>query len=485
MRVARLAWIVLTIALSTGCNRAFYRHWADNEVYTLIDHRAKMVNGQLDDYSIRPNTESRMFEPGNPDKPPMPLDDPASHRFMKCVDHKKGSNFWGCYGTTPYRDNPCWLKNVSANSEGALVLDRGTAMQMALTNSREYQTELENIYLSALTVTYERFRFDTQFFGSNDLEYESLGAGLGGGAAKSYLTNDTDVILRKLFATGGELTVNAANSLMWQFAGPDNYSGSTLLDFTLVQPLLRGAGRAVVLESLTDSERALLVQIRHMERYRRGFYSQIIAGVGGGTGIYDLLRQQVQIRNQVQNVVALRDTLEKFEALYRTSQISLFQVQQNQLNLYRAQMSLLNARNTYENASDRYKIQLGLPPSLPVTISDPMLAQFDLIDSKMTEAQDRVIQLISEIRDPESPQTLLDAISQLTEVNEICLAQVETVRDDIKKTRKRDALQTRTTATVGRTSGIQIGRRRSVGRECQKTGRAFRIDPKLFRSRLA
>ena len=46
--------------------------------------------------------------------------------------------------------------------------------------------------------------------------------------------------MRKLFATGGELVVGVANSLVWQFAGPDDYSGTTLLDFSLVQPLLAG-----------------------------------------------------------------------------------------------------------------------------------------------------------------------------------------------------------------------------------------------------
>ena len=62
----------------------------------------------------------------------------------------------------------------------------------------------------------------------------------------------------RLTATGGELVVGMANSLVWQFAGPDDYTSTTLLDFSLIQPLLRRGGRTRVLERLTISERALL-----------------------------------------------------------------------------------------------------------------------------------------------------------------------------------------------------------------------------------
>jgi hypothetical protein len=71
--------------------------------------------------------------------------------------------------------------------------------------------------------------------------------------------------IEKLTATGGELVVGFANSLMWQFAGPDNYSAESILDFSLVQPLLRRGGRARVMERLTISERSLLANVRQMQ----------------------------------------------------------------------------------------------------------------------------------------------------------------------------------------------------------------------------
>jgi hypothetical protein len=46
----------------------------------------------------------------------------------------------------------------------------------------------------------------------------------------------------------------------------------------LVQPLLRGGGRAVALEQLTIAERALLANLRAFQRYRQGFYTKVAIG---------------------------------------------------------------------------------------------------------------------------------------------------------------------------------------------------------------
>ena len=69
---------------------------------------------------------------------------------------------------------------------------------------------------------------------------------------------------------------------MWQFAGPDDYTSQSILNFNLVQPLLRAGGRARVLERLTISERALLANVRQMEHYQRGFYVNVVTGRDAG-----------------------------------------------------------------------------------------------------------------------------------------------------------------------------------------------------------
>ena len=91
---------------------------------------------------------------------------------------------------------------------------------------------------------------------------------------------------------GAELVVGLANSLVWQFAGPDQYTANTLLNFSLMQPLLRAAGRKVVLERLTEAERIMLANVRQMEQYRRGFYLAVVAGQESRSGAVEAVASE-------------------------------------------------------------------------------------------------------------------------------------------------------------------------------------------------
>ena len=116
-----------------------------------------------------------MFDPNNPDCPPMPPDDPVSHQLMHCVDCKPGSPCWKHMGKTPFTDNPTWQDYLPRDAEGNVVLDLTGAVQLALLESPNYQEQLETLYLSGLDVTFERFRFDTQFFGGSSIFFTADG----------------------------------------------------------------------------------------------------------------------------------------------------------------------------------------------------------------------------------------------------------------------------------------------------------------------
>lgn len=453
-----LGWVLIVLGFAlmatTGCSRAHYRRQADQQIYCLESVGATKVGGSPGGYSIEPAPHSRMFDPNSPDCPPMPPDDPVSHELMHCVDGKRGWRGWKCYGQTPYVENPCWTAYLPRDEQDRVILDRQGAVELALVNSREYQQQLENLYLSALDVSYQRFRFDVQFFGGNTTFFDAQGSVWGGGSPKRFLQTDTALEMQKLGAAGSEMVVGVANSLVWQLAGPDDYHGVTLLDFSLVQPLLRAGGRAVVLESLTDSERALLANIRQMERFRRGFYTQIVAGRnpgagpspggitlagldpgGGGAvgGLMALLRQQVLIRNQEANVVALRDSVEQLMALFEANELdSLFQVEQARLQLYQAQIRLLDLKKQYQDALDTYKIRLGLPPSLELEVRDPLLARFDLIDPALTASQNQVTDVLEDLRDPEPGAVLTQDVASVGPIARECRAQIAAVAEDIR-----------------------------------------------------
>ncbi|MCH1494042.1 MAG: hypothetical protein L7U72_02330, partial [Rubripirellula sp.] len=74
----------LLVASLSGCSRPWYRKQADQEAYALIQEKG----GYLDQSTIYPDPKSRLADPNSIDEPPMPPDDPSSHRLMHQVDGK-------------------------------------------------------------------------------------------------------------------------------------------------------------------------------------------------------------------------------------------------------------------------------------------------------------------------------------------------------------------------------------------------------------
>jgi hypothetical protein len=473
MKTQRL--LILTALLGIiGCSRPFYRRQADADAYCLTDQKAAVAGFDPQTFRIEIDPRSRMYDPNNPDVEPMPPDDPTSNRYMQCVDCKAGSKCWRCLPKTSFTENPNWQQYLPRDDNGTVTLDMRGAVELALRDSPEYQSELEELYLSALDVSFERFRFDTQFFGGSEILLIAEGkdrtangksstnfivSPLGRGNSGPSRLGSTRFTAERLTATGGELVVGAANSLVWQFAGPDDYTSTTLLDFSLIQPLLRAGGRTQVLERLTISERSLLANVRQMERYRRGFYLNIttgrdagdgpnrrggffggsglegFAGVGGGGfgnvgnfgffggfggqgqqfgvgggftggagaqgagGYMGLLQNQQTIRNQRSNVAALRDSYEQLQASYDAGRLDRFQVDLARQALYNAQSQLLTAEAGFETSLDNFKIELGLPPELEVKVADPFLDRFNLLDPQLEAVEARVSQTLAELRE--------------------------------------------------------------------------------------
>jgi hypothetical protein len=342
------------------------------------------------------------------------------------------------------------------DDENNIVLDLPGAVQLALLESPDYQQQLENLYLSGLDVTFERFRFDTQFFGGSSIFLTADGRDRSGTGNSSTLLEvaplrpENRLRAERLTATGAEMVVGVANTLMWQVSGSNDYSSQSLLDFSFIQPLLRFGGRTRVLERLTISERALLANVRQMERYRRGFYVNVVTGrdpgqgpsrrggIFGGSGLegfsgvgsggfgqvgnfgnqffgqggaftggagaglsggYLGLLQAAQIlRNQYSNIAALRDSVEQLHAANDAGRIDRFQVDLARQALYNSQSQLLNSAATYEASLDNFKVQYGLPPNLPLVIADPTLDRFNLLDPDLTLVQTQVADVLDLLR---------------------------------------------------------------------------------------
>ena len=130
----------LTVALAlfsclTACKRAHHRERADAEAYELISEKATDPRWSPPDISIELDPRSRMFDGNDPDHPPMPPDDPASNELMYRIDGKPNYPHWEKYGTTPYVENPEFMKHLPLDENGLLRLDLATAVDLALLHS--------------------------------------------------------------------------------------------------------------------------------------------------------------------------------------------------------------------------------------------------------------------------------------------------------------------------------------------------------------
>ncbi|MFO0954613.1 MAG: hypothetical protein U0835_26310, partial [Isosphaeraceae bacterium] len=173
------------------------------------------------------------------------------------------------------------------------VINLSQAFTLALINARAYQTNIENVYLNALPVTLQRFAFTPQFYAGISPTTGVAGApGAGGGSFPppnlqnqfNYSTAETGAQVSalnlgavagvgKVFQSGARLLAGFASQVIFNFAGKNGSQPTvrSYLPLSLVQPLLRGGGRAVTLEPLTSAERNLLYSIRSFAKFRQEF----------------------------------------------------------------------------------------------------------------------------------------------------------------------------------------------------------------------
>ena len=465
LQLACFAVVSSTFVVPSGCNRAHYRNRADQEVTNVINEKiADACSPAIP--SIQMDRASRMFDPFNPDRPPMPEDDSTANQYMKVLNGKKGYPLWDVNGKTNTAENPIWWQYLPLDERGVLVLDADAAVRTAVLHNTVYQSEIETLYLSALDVSSERFFLGNQLFAGYSASYTadgSLRRGNGGSSrstvnASTFSRGPRGIALQRQFNNGATLIAGFANSLTWQLAGPDTQSATTLLDFSLIQPLLRGGGRDLIMERLTLAERTLLYNVRAFERYRTGFYTTVtvgraaepgptrrgglfggaglqgFTGLGGGFGtvgtvqnnaggfgggggavptvggFLGLVQNQLQIANAEENVARQRENLARFEDTLREQLLIIpasqdvipsqqLQVAQARQSLIGSQANLLQLRFNFEQSMDNFKVTLGLPPYVCIEIKDPILDQFNLISSELKQRRDQVADLRNAIGD--------------------------------------------------------------------------------------
>ena len=376
--------IILTVAalgvgglLAAGCSTETYRQWADRDVNKLLSDRKETTLGYQPktpvDAGVPKNPVPNRAYAKIPETPIPPPQPPAVEPSRVAVPY------------APLGPETKWMRDwpapsmavdigVASTEQAAIQrlrlgppspfiqrvrLDLFGSLQYGIQHSRQYQDQLENLYLSTLDVTLQRHLiYDPHPFVNTSLNYAG---GQQDVDVRSALTAAASAGVTQRLPYGGQVVASALVSFVDALNHQTLDGESAQLALSGSIPLLRGAG-LVNLEPLINSERTLVYQVRGFEDYRRTFVVNV------ASQYFNLQARLQSVNNRRLNLKNTQDILTQTEALFAANRISFLEVQRSRQAMLQAQTNVISAQTTYGNAVDDFKLVLGMPVEQDVEI---------------------------------------------------------------------------------------------------------------------
>jgi len=237
-------------------------------------------------------------------------------------------------------------------SDAPLKITLLDAMQFAARNNRSYQRKKESVFSTALGLDLSRAAYRNSYSGLMSSLFS--GSGRGDNANRSVRLDSSGGITRKL-QSGVTLSTRLGLDLVKLLTMDKTSTFGEFADATISIPLLRGAGRDIAREPLTQAERNMIYAMWEFEQFKKSFAVNV-------AGAYlRILEREKQIQNAEANylsIVATRERVEYMGKAGRTSQTEVDQARQNELQ---AKNSLIATRQSLEAQMDSFKMTLGIP----------------------------------------------------------------------------------------------------------------------------
>lgn len=322
-----------------GCTRRFFQRRADAEVDNILATKDKYARWRLRDYYVWPHPLSRFADTTDWNRPPMPPDDPAAWDLSPHPQRPifRGHAYWQGTGYLDLmakwdKENRARIeeeqKKTTVEEEGEepllpgetktfeermaeinaqinrelnppvtptgllyedflagpetgepkpFLLDMAQIVQLGFLNSREFQVQREELYLTCLALTAERFAFIAQPY-LTEVAVRQRAARQSTLGRRNRWLSTTNTGFTKLFSTGALLLFNFANQTIYNLGHNAGFSSISNINLDFVQPFLAGGGRAVALEPLTQAERDVVYAIRQFYRFRQQYFVFFGAG---------------------------------------------------------------------------------------------------------------------------------------------------------------------------------------------------------------
>ncbi len=373
-------------ALLLACSSAHFKQSADTETYATIDQKTELVPGMTSQVVIDEEKEINLG--------PYPVN---NQRFE-------------------------FLDNEAESEVGARILSLNAALELAFRHSQEYQTQKELLYLQALSLTFDRYRYVPVFNSVTSADYQwdaqdqfvaDMEALTGVDAVdKGALLNtsestfsNTSLGARYFLRSGGAIALNLTSNFTRFLTGDVREFGTGALIGSFTQPLLRDYGTAIETENLMQAERSLLYQLRSFTRFRKSFAVRI------ASSYYQVLLNRETARNNYLGLEATNLSLEREQAFQAEGLTTLLQVGRLEQSSLQADLNWTTSITRYKRSLDNFKISLGLTAEDNIVLDDNEMA---LIAETGMDSPDISLEMARNM----ALQTRLDLYTQLDQVQD-------------------------------------------------------------------
>jgi len=351
--------MIVGMLAAAGCQSAGdFRSEADEVTYDIIDAGQQDALGRTEAFTIDKPSDTlrkRLLT-----EQELATSHPASYGSdaLEPIEHWPDDDYLD-------RVRPHWQRIVERRGGDPVVITLVDALQVAARNSREYQTEKEDVFRTALALDLERDAFRNSYFGaiSGDLD--------------SDLENDDTIEIRETgeisverqFKNGISVSTRLIVDLAHLLTQRSDSSLGIFADISITIPLLAGAGEHIVAEPLIQAERDVLYAIWNFDRFRRQFAVRV------ASDYLSVLQQLDRVNNAESNYRRLISSLQRSESMAEAGRLSEIGVDQVRQDVLRARNDWINAREQYARQLDRFKITLGLPTDARVELDHEELSR--------------------------------------------------------------------------------------------------------------
>ena len=263
------------------------------------------------------------------------------------------------------KDN--YLDIVNDSSDAVLLINSQVkfslidALQLAAESSRDYQSHKEDVFRTALGLDLERDDYRTTFSG---LLEGLLSSDHGSRPAETGVRGSAIGGISQKFKSGVSLSSQIAVDLA-KLLNPDKYESFGIsMDNSISIPLMRGSGKHIAAESLTQAERDVIYTIWDFERYKRTFCVNMV------NAYLSVLEELQQVTNAEENYRGLIASARRARRLADAGRLPEFQFDQAIQDELRARTRWIQAQQSYASRLDSFKITLGLPTDAEIEL-DP------------------------------------------------------------------------------------------------------------------